>query len=300
MKKVLLSMLSLAFASVMFAQTATIYEIQGQGPTSPLADAEGVTTSGIVTAVTISSTTSTQSGYYIQDGVGAWNGIYVYDNTNIVTRGDNVTLTGTVTEYVGAGYTNSLTQLKTITSHVINSSGNTLPAAAEVSTLNANMEDYESVLIKVINANCTEWGTVAKTGTVSDGSGDLVVYDKFNVAFSLTVGTAYDITGVVGIYHDIMELFPRDANDIAIHSGVNSIANANFTIYPNPVSNLLNVNSQNASQIVVSNTIGQQVIRIENAKANEQISVADLQAGMYFVSVTDQNGNVSVKKLIKK
>jgi len=83
-------------------------------------------------------------------------------------------------------------------------------------------------------------------------------------------------------------------------SAVNTVKSVTFTMYPNPVSSTVYIVNDNASKIVASNSIGQQLIRIENAKNNEQISVADLQAGMYFVSVTDQNGNVSVKKLIKK
>jgi len=91
-------------------------------------------------------------------------------------------------------------------------------------------------------------------------------------------------------------------DDVTITGGssINLLGSKSFSIYPNPVTSTLFVISENASKIVISNTIGQEVVHIENAKANEQISVADLQAGMYFVSVTDQNGNVSVKKLIKK
>jgi hypothetical protein len=303
MKRSLFLAMSLLFATGLFAQTATIYDIQGQGPTSPYAGVVGVTTSGIVTAVVISGTTGLQSGFYIQDGAGAWNGVYVYDAAHIVTVGDNITLTGTVTEYLPTtgGYTNSQTEIKTLTALTINSTGNPAPAATVVTTAQANQEDYEGVLIQVVDAACSEWGTVAKTGHVADASTTpVVVYDKFIGTLTLAVGTAYNITGIVDIYHDMMELMPRTAGDVAIYTGVNIVSDKNFKIYPNPVNNVLYVNSENSSKIVVSNTIGQQIIRIDNPKTNEQIDVTALQSGMYFVSVTDQNGNTAVRKLIKK
>ena len=62
--------------SCLYPQEATITEIQGTGDTSPL---EGilVETSGIVTGVSY-------SGFFIQDGVGPWTGLWVYTSSPAV------------------------------------------------------------------------------------------------------------------------------------------------------------------------------------------------------------------------
>ena len=84
--------LSLTLLSIFsFAQTeVTIYQIQGQQEHSPY-DGEIVKTHGFVTGVFSGS-------YFIQDGEGEWNGVYVYSSNN-VNVGDEIELTGEVIEY---------------------------------------------------------------------------------------------------------------------------------------------------------------------------------------------------------
>jgi hypothetical protein len=83
-------------------------------------------------------------------------------------------------------------------------------------------------------------------------------------------------------------------------SGINNASAVKFEMYPNPATTVLNVKAENLSKIVVSNTIGQQVVRVNTPRNEEQIDIAALQSGVYFVTVTDMDGNSSVKKVIKK
>ena len=95
------------------------------------------------------STDGTKLAYFIQDGGGARNGVYVYDNIQTeIEVGDNVTLTGTVAEYY------DLTEIKDVTSLTINSSGNTV-VATTITATEAQSEDYEGVLVTVNNLECT-------------------------------------------------------------------------------------------------------------------------------------------------
>lgn len=73
-----------------------------------------VETSGIVTATQF-------NGYYIQNGSGAYNGVFVLDYINTPSIGDNITITGTVDEYF------NYTTVENPSVFVVNSSGNTLP-----------------------------------------------------------------------------------------------------------------------------------------------------------------------------
>lgn len=108
---------------------AAIYEIQGAGHISALVG-ESVSTTGIVTAVDT-------NGFYLQDPNGDGNdatsdAIFVFTSTAPTVRvGDEVGVTGTVSEFIpGGAATNnlSITQIVSPTTNVI-SSGNTLPDA---------------------------------------------------------------------------------------------------------------------------------------------------------------------------
>jgi hypothetical protein len=105
-----------------------IYDIQGAQHISPLVGTR-VTTTGIVTAVDSNS-------YYLQDVGGDGNiatsdAILIFTGSAPTVRiGQNVTVAGTVSEFApNTAGSLSITQLTTITSTVINSSDNALPAA---------------------------------------------------------------------------------------------------------------------------------------------------------------------------
>lgn len=165
---------------------------------------ELVKITGVVTAVT-----SDTKNYYLQNGSGAWNGIYVYNNaTHTYAVGNNLSIEGTVDEF------NNLTQIKTVTSTVVNNPTDVVPAAAEISTLDATTENYEGVLVKVKKAECKSGS--AGTYVINDGTGDLTAYKGIYGAFALTTGRFYNITGVMTWYNggSIFEILPRNASDV--------------------------------------------------------------------------------------
>jgi endonuclease I len=153
------------FVPKTFTGTITkIYDIQGQEEVSPF-DQQVVSTTGIVTA-------NFGSGYFIQDGPGEWNGLYIYDPGRNPSIGDSLVLTGTITEYY------EKTEMKTITGYFFISSNHQLPQAADISCAQAG-EPYEGVLVTVDNAICTDAEYQANffMWTVNDGTGDLLVHN---------------------------------------------------------------------------------------------------------------------------
>ena len=182
---------------------ATIYDIQytiDPSGNSPYLG-QMVSTSGLVTAIDNGS-------YFIQDGIGAWNGVYVYDNTNTPAIGDHVSFIADVDEYY------NLTELKNVSNFVVNSSGNTLPPITVLSTLDASsMEAYEGVFVQVLSAECNNANAGNGEWVVNDGSGDLLVDDMI-FAFTPDSGHVYNITGVMYFGFGALKLLPRDINDI--------------------------------------------------------------------------------------
>jgi len=165
---------------------------------------ELVKITGVVTAVT-----SDTKNYYLQNGSGAWNGIYVYNNaTHTYAVGNNLSIEGTVDEF------NNLTQIKTVTSTIVNNPTDVVPAAAEISTLDATTENYEGVLVKVKKAECKSGS--AGNYVINDGTGNLTAYKGIYGAFALTTGRFYNVTGVMTWYNSgsIYEILPRGASDV--------------------------------------------------------------------------------------
>ena len=271
---------------------ATIYDIQyttaeGDGTYPSPAEGKAVNTSGIVTAV------DEGTAYFIQDGVGAWNGIYVYD-MNAVTQGDEVALTGEVVEYFG------LTQLTNISAFEIVSSGNTLPEATTVSTADANTENYESVLVKVENAECTDADTESNYGmwTVDDGSGALLIDDDL-FAFVPTAGTNYNVTGVGFYSYSAAKILPRSADDIEEAVSVGEITATAVKLYPNPANDVLFISSDaKRSKVEVFNLLGQSVMSKNINSKQSELNISDLDAGMYLIKVYGENG-VQTQRFLK-
>jgi len=123
----------------------TIPQIQGTGSSSTYVSQQ-VKTTGIVTAKFIG--TGKIGGFFLQDPVGDNNpltsdGIFVSTSTDNVTVGDNVEITGTVSEYSGR------TQLESVTNTRIISTNNPLRILkVQYNAVSWNWEQYEGMLIQ--------------------------------------------------------------------------------------------------------------------------------------------------------
>ena len=214
-----------------------------------------VTVTGVVTADTSDidgNETGTLTGpqVYIQDGQGPWSGIRI-NGTEVLAlnRGDNVTVTGTVSE------TNSLTQVGGINSSAnitVNSTGNSLPAAENLSTSvidqktngTVTAEQWEGILVKYSSLTVTDENADGDPGPeegsggnrnfgdilVADGSGsntriDLQDgnHDYNNWWFAgqdtlptyVSTGSTFEsVTGVVYFAFSNYKLIPRKNADI--------------------------------------------------------------------------------------
>ena len=173
---------------------------------------------GVVTGVYGSNTS-------IQDGEGAWSGIFVYvgggllDDTTQVAMGDSVLVEGTVGSFNGG------TQLTGASATILNS-GNALPAPFVLSTADANLEDYEGVLCQVTGAITGELNNFGEF-TIDDGSGNHTVddlgYDGFTEQGAM-LGDTYRVTGAInGGFGNSIE--PRDADDFQKLGCTNPAAN---------------------------------------------------------------------------
>jgi len=265
--------------------TLSIYDIQyTTAPTgdSPVKD-QIVYTSGVVTA-------HNTTGFFIQDGEGPWNGLYIFNNTFTVSPGDSILIKGNITEY------NNMTEMTQVSKLEI--LGQTsIPAPSIITTAQINSEEYESVLVKVLNAKCTNASAAFGMWDINDNSGVAKV-DKFFYTYTPTLNVHYNITGPTMYSFDEFRIEPRDAADVEIFTSVETPQTSVAEIYPNPASEMVSVVLNTKNNITVTNILGQTVYTSVAPSSTHSINVSTWQKGMYLVNMASESGTKSVYKLI--
>ncbi|MFT5777314.1 MAG: hypothetical protein ACI837_000246 [Crocinitomicaceae bacterium] len=129
------------------------------------------------------------------------------------------------------------------------------------------------------------------------------------LATSGTEGFIKLTAGHSGINGDgTIEMYVFDVNDpangdtISFHltyasAGVDELANASITMYPNPASDIVNFEGDAFTSVAVYNTLGEQVVSIVGDLTNS-IDVSKLTSGVYIVSLENEAGSTFTKRLI--
>lgn len=81
---------------------------------------------------------------------------------------------------------------------------------------------------------------------------------------------------------------------------VENASNAFATIHPNPTANFVTIIGEDLRQAEVFNMLGQKVLSAQGEGNELQIDLTTQPAGVYFVSVTDEEGRKCVRKVIKE
>lgn len=194
----------------------TIYDIQyttnpGSNNTYPSPyEGDVVTLTGIVTANNFSN-----NRFFISmpEG-GAWKGIYIYHGYSL-SVGDEVSVTGEVTEYWG------LTELTNVSNVTVLSSGNAVEPIVITTGQLRNEEAYEGVFVTIQNAQISESYDEYGNFKINDGTGSALVGSRcislMNNNFEAIVGSVLSsITGVVDYSYGDFYLHPRNMNDVVV------------------------------------------------------------------------------------
>lgn len=274
--------------------TLTIYEIQGQATSSPYEDST-VVTHGIVTGVFGSNS------FFIEEDAGAWHAIYVYGSSASPSRGDSIRVTATVDEYFG------MTELVGPVVEIL-STGH-LPLMPTVLTTSAvNNEDYESVLVSVVDATCTNDSLGNGEWELDDGSGAVVV-DDMGVPYIPDSGQTYTVTGPVMYSFGDFKIEPRDSSDIVPGSAVSEnpvkAGNISLSVSPTITSNRITVSltmdAPSHVDLSVYSVSGRKIATLISSQMKQGThsfswSNPAIPDGIYFVRA-DLNGTVATKKV---
>lgn len=162
------------------------------------------------------------------------------------------------------------------------------PDETEMATTTAEVittgGDWTEVLIDISATNFTVTGGSDSVETVLSDVDEIRIYSNEAISF---IGD--NIVGTM------------DLDNIVVESslGVGDVQNVSFQLFPNPASSELTISSQNAlSSYRIVNVLGAVVQEGSLNGRSQNLTIASLVSGVYFVEVTTSNGT-AVSKLLK-
>ena len=106
-----------------------------------------------------------------------------------------------------------------------------------------------------------------------------VINDPWPTPFA---SSGFDLDAV-GVIHDLA------------HFDVSENGEEHVSLYPNPVSNVLNVKAKNLQTVEVYNLVGQQVM----VSRESVVNLSSLMGGIYFVRIVCEGGMIT-KRIVKQ
>lgn len=149
-------------------------------------------------------------------------------------------------------------------------------------------------VIAVYTGTC---GALTQVGCDDDGATE----STYGLSLLSLTGLTPGATLYIRAYeygNDTFGSFKISAYDASL--GTNSFNNNAFTVYPNPVKNILNINyTENITKIQIVNMLGQEIITKTVNTTQNQVDMTGLVQGTYLVKITS-NEMVKTIKVIKE
>jgi hypothetical protein len=128
-------------------------------------------------------------------------------------------------------------------------------------------------------------------------------WETFTIDFSVLVGDTMEFVALKP-ETSLTSNLAADAvfyfDNISWSSGpvaVNTVSNQKFNIFPNPAADIITICGVNNKVVKITNITGE-VVKQEFIRNDSPINIADLKAGIYFISV-ESNWGLSTVRFIK-
>ncbi|MCC7520128.1 MAG: T9SS type A sorting domain-containing protein [Flavobacteriaceae bacterium] len=116
---------------------------------------------------------------------------------------------------------------------------------------------------------------------------------------STNVEEMSDLRAVVFIQYDNSKKIMQSTYTVAEVVGVNEIFNS-VSVYPNPTTGLININSDRTLSVEVSDVLGKKVFEQNQIQNQNVLDLSGLENGVYIMNVTDGQLTGSKKIIISK
>ncbi|TJY37966.1 DUF5689 domain-containing protein [Pontimicrobium aquaticum] len=251
---------------------------------------------------TITYTRVSRNQKYIQDATG---GILIDDASGTITTsfsvGDGMSgLVGTASIY------NGILQFVPTQDASVAAGSTITPEVVTIANLLANVDDYESKLVRINTVSFTEAGGTFATGTdytINDASSRGGSSMTFRTSFSEAdyIGQTIPSGNVnmevlVGEFNGTPQVTGIDMAGITLSTKENQIDG--FELYPNPTSSaFVNIFSDKRTPMKVSvfDILGKQVI--QKTITNNRLNVSNLTTGVYILRA-EQDHAFTTRKLV--
>ena len=140
------------------------------------------------------------------------------------------------------------------------------------------------------------WATINKTeGSIMGGQSETITLSLNSIGLSM--GTNYEANLIINT-NDVEMAHVEIPVTLAVTDGVvenNGVELA--SIYPNPATSQVTLEGENLNSVAIYNVAGQlvRVVKLNNMVNNIDMNV---EAGVYFFSIYDNNGNNSVQRVV--
>ena len=103
---------------------------------------------------------------------------------------------------------------------------------------------------------------------------------------------------VIGINADSPNCMDTASIVITVNAGINNADAFRLNVYPNPAQRFITVEGDNLSQIIIYNAVGQCVLRTNATEGKNNISINDLEEGIYTLQVLNTAGEKTVRTFV--
>jgi hypothetical protein len=153
----------------------------------------------------------------------------------------------------------------------------------------------------LINANCQgtlipgTWGTINKTeGAIMGGQSETITLTLNSIGLA---DGEYNANLIINTNDYELPHVEIPVTLTVDGTGVEETVNQLASIYPNPATSMVTLEGENLSAVAIYNVAGQlvRVVKLDSMVNNIDMNV---EAGVYFFSIYDNNGNNSVQRVV--
>ncbi|KQB42260.1 Internalin-related protein [Flavobacterium aquidurense] len=160
-----------------------------------------------------------------------------------------------------------------------------------------------SFVIKISEGNKVEFIFENINLPFDDANNDGYIAFKIKTKPTLKVGDTFENEANIYFDYNFPILTNKATSKFETTLGTQDFVFSNyFTLYPNPSSDILNINATKDIEIkslTIYDILGQVVIAVPNAQTVSNIDVSKLKTGNYFIKIKSDKGSSSIK-FIKK
>ena len=164
----------------------------------------------------------------------------------------------------------------------------------------SNRDGIGSIIEMGISGNAQYRYTLCGEGYLGQNSN----YELFGMG-SNTSADYVKVTWLSGIVDYFYNVSANQVLEVTEGSGTLSISDSNetnVTLYPNPVKSTLNIESRSSLvALQLYDLLGQEILNLtEFVDRRNSIEIGDLSSGTYIVKILLENGDSTIRKIIKK